>query len=68
MAERAKELGLEEAAHKILQNTETVILSQYVDKSKKDLSTVEYVQKSVTHLIAYIMATDRDVLSYLRNL
>lgn len=68
LAERAKELGLEEPARNILNNIEHVNLSKCVDRSKKDLSTVEAVQKGIVHIIAYILATDCDVLQYLREL
>lgn len=52
----------------MLNNEEKVILTELIDKSKKELSTVEGIQKGIVHIIAQMLATDSDVLSYLRQL
>lgn len=61
-------MGLEQPAQNILNNVEKINLSQYIDKSKKDLSTIDGIQKGIVHIIAYMLATDSEVLSYLRQL
>lgn len=51
----------------ILNNVE-VDLSIYVNFEKKGLDKKEDVEKGVVHIIAYIIATDTEMLSYLREL
>lgn len=68
LAEKAKLLGLEHPAQSILHNANNINLTDYVDISKKDLCTVSAVEKGIVHIIAYIIATDSDVLSFLRKL
>ncbi|KAJ8967306.1 hypothetical protein NQ317_013775 [Molorchus minor] len=67
-AERAKELGLEEPAMAILNNTNNVNLADYIVADKKEIAKIEDVEKGVIHIMAYIFATDTDVLSHLRQL
>ncbi|KAJ8967501.1 hypothetical protein NQ314_002816 [Rhamnusium bicolor] len=67
LAERAKELGLEEPAMNILNNIK-VDLNHYIIPGKKELSKKEDVEKGVIHIIAYVIATDTELLSYLREL
>ncbi|XP_018326633.1 S1 RNA-binding domain-containing protein 1 isoform X2 [Agrilus planipennis] len=68
LVEKAKILGLEEPALKLLENTEPVSLSKYINEEIKDLSTVEDVEKGVMHIIAHIMATDTEILDKLRKM
>ncbi|KAJ8944044.1 hypothetical protein NQ318_016242 [Aromia moschata] len=67
LAERAKELGLQEPAMYVLNNVE-VDLNSYILPEKKELSKIEDVEKGIIHIIAYTIATDTEMLSYLRQL
>ncbi|CAH0554650.1 unnamed protein product [Brassicogethes aeneus] len=68
LAERAKELGLEEPALTLINNTKPVFLNQYVKPDVADLCKLEEVEKRVMHIIAFVISTDTDMLSFLRNL
>lgn len=60
-------MGLEEPAMNILNNIK-VNLHDYINSNKKGLDKKEDVEKGVIHIIAYIIATDTEMLSYLREL
>lgn len=66
--ERAKSLGLEEPALKLLENKEKIDLSKYIDKNKSDLQNMKKVETGVVHVIAHILSTDIEVLVLLRKL
>ncbi|XP_028128698.2 uncharacterized protein YdcI [Diabrotica virgifera virgifera] len=68
LAERAKSLGLEQPATALFDNTCPVDLNQWVDASKEELKSLEDVQNGVIHIIAHKIATDSDMLSFLRDL
>ncbi|RZC39162.1 S1 RNA-binding domain-containing protein 1, partial [Asbolus verrucosus] len=68
LAERAKELGLEEPALSLLHNQSEINLSDYVQKDRKELSSVADVEKGIVHIIASIISTDTEILSHLRQL
>ncbi|XP_063921739.1 S1 RNA-binding domain-containing protein 1 [Zophobas morio] len=68
LAERAKELGLEEPALTILNNTGKVNLYDFILENKDELKDVSAVEKGIVHIIASVMATDTEILSALREL
>ncbi|CAH1995315.1 unnamed protein product [Acanthoscelides obtectus] len=64
LAERAKELGLEEPALKLLQNTGVVNLQRYVTKDHD----IKEIESGIVHIIAYNIAVDSEMLTYIREL
>ncbi|KAJ8912925.1 hypothetical protein NQ315_017255 [Exocentrus adspersus] len=67
LAARAKELGLEGPAMNLLNNLD-IELNNYINLEVKELSTIEDVEKGITHIIAHVIATDTEILSQLRKL
>ncbi|XP_057650911.1 S1 RNA-binding domain-containing protein 1 isoform X1 [Diorhabda carinulata] len=67
-AERAKALGLEQPALDLLYNTSDVDLTFWVNSYKEDLETLTKVEKGIIHIIAHKVATDADVLEFLREI
>lgn len=67
LAERAKELGLEEPAMKILENS-PVDLLQYVNPDNPDINKIEQVHNGIANIIASIIAADTAVLKFLKPL
>lgn len=65
LAERAKELGLEEAAKKILKHRH-VNFSSYVKSDIPEINNVEKVHKGICNIIAFIIASDTGLLKYLK--
>lgn len=59
-------MGLEEPAHSILED-KNVNLFEYVTTDKKELSTIEDVEKGIVHIFASIIATDTDILTDMRE-
>lgn len=53
---------------KLLNNTGPVNLNSFVDKNVKELSKLQDVEQGVIHIIASVISSDTDLLSYLRNL
>lgn len=69
LANKAKDLGLEEPALNLLNGNVVVAnLSQYIQPDNKDLSDLQAVEKGISHIIASVISTDSDLLSLLRNL
>lgn len=68
LAERAKDLGLEQPSIDLLSNSSYVALGNYVDPSKEELNTITKVEKGIVHIMAQKMATDSDTLSFMREL
>lgn len=68
LAERARQLGLEDAAQIILDGSCQLSLEQFVDKSKEGLSDVKEVQLGIQHIIADIISKDRGVLDFITDL
>ncbi|XP_022907268.2 S1 RNA-binding domain-containing protein 1 [Onthophagus taurus] len=66
--DRAKKLGLEDPAIKLLTTNLEVDLKSYVNKKNKDLDTYEKVEEGCIHVIAHIIGTKVDVLNYIREL
>lgn len=68
LAEQAKEFGLEKPAMDLLQNNATVVIDDYVNSSKKGLQNRDCVEKGIMHIIASVIATNSDVLTFLRKM
>ncbi|XP_050408059.1 S1 RNA-binding domain-containing protein 1 [Patella vulgata] len=67
LAERARKLGLEPMALKILDGR-SVDLSTLVNKNEKSLKTVGDVEKGIQHIIADIIAKDKGAIQQARNI
>lgn len=65
LAERAKELGLEEPAMRILENR-PVDFSSYVKPDNPDIDSEEKVQKGICNILASIIASDTDLLKHIK--
>jgi len=68
LAERARKLGLEEAAEIVLTGSAKIDLSKLVERGKKGKSTLEEVTTGVKHIIADILVHDPDTAENLRKL
>lgn len=68
LAERAKAIGLEQPAIDLLLNSAIVNLNNYVNSSTEELNSVANIEKGICHIIAQKIATDSEVLSFLRDL
>ncbi|XP_074038009.1 S1 RNA-binding domain-containing protein 1 isoform X2 [Leptinotarsa decemlineata] len=66
LAQRAKDMGLEKPALNLLYNSERVDLNYFVNTTK-ELKTIEDVEKGVIHIIAHVISTNTDMLSFLRE-
>ncbi|XP_070590650.1 S1 RNA-binding domain-containing protein 1 [Erythrolamprus reginae] len=67
-AQRAKQLGLEQAANLLLENPKELNLLSYVKSNVEGLSTVEEVKSGVQHILADMIAKDKETLDFIRNL
>lgn len=67
LAQQAKELGLEKPAMDLLQG-KPVVISKYINPSKKGLEKETDVEKGIIHIVASVIATNTDVLTYLRKM
>lgn len=67
LAERAKAAGLEDPAMNILNDIEPVDLIEYVDEENIEIESVESVQKGIVSILAHKIATDTDLLNFLRE-
>lgn len=68
LAERAKALGLEQPAIELLYNTSEIDLTFWVNCYKEELKTLTEVEKGIIHIIAHKIATDSEVLEFLRKI
>lgn len=67
--ERAKALGLEEAAEALLYDEHgNVNLGKYVDKSVDGISDMEKVKDGIKNIISYLFSKDSDVLELIQNM
>uniref|UniRef100_A0A803TRY5 S1 RNA-binding domain-containing protein 1 n=1 Tax=Anolis carolinensis TaxID=28377 RepID=A0A803TRY5_ANOCA len=64
-AQRARQLGLEPAANLLIENPRELNLLSYV---KEGLSTIEEVKSGVQHILADMIAKDRETLDFIRDL
>ncbi|XP_066234450.1 S1 RNA-binding domain-containing protein 1 isoform X2 [Saccopteryx leptura] len=67
-AQRARQLGLEEAAKTLLENPGKLNLLSYIQPSVKGLSALQDIETGVQHILADMIAKDRDTLDFIRKL
>ncbi|XP_004699818.1 S1 RNA-binding domain-containing protein 1 isoform X2 [Echinops telfairi] len=67
-AQRAKQLGLEGAARTLLENPGQLNLLSYVNANVKGLSALQDVETGVQHILADMIAKDKDTLDFIRKL
>ncbi|KAM8787155.1 S1 RNA-binding domain-containing protein 1 isoform 2-T2 [Rhynchonycteris naso] len=67
-AQRARQLGLEEAARTLLENPGKLNLLSYIQPSVKGLSALQDIETGVQHILADMIAKDRDTLDFIRKL
>lgn len=52
----------------LMQSNVSLNLRKYVNSSKKGIQTEADVEKGIMHIIASVIATNTDVLNYLRKM
>lgn len=67
-AQRARQLGLEHAANLLIENPRELNLCSYVKPNVEGLSTIEDVKSGVQHILADMIAKDKDTLDFIRDL
>lgn len=67
-AQRAKQLGLEGAAWTLLENPGQLNLPSYVRPDVKGLSELKDIETGVQHILADMIAKDKDTLDFIRDL
>ncbi|XP_054423018.1 S1 RNA-binding domain-containing protein 1 [Pteronotus mesoamericanus] len=67
-AQRARQLGLEEAARTLLENPGMLNLLSYIRPNVKGLSALQDVEAGVQHILADMIAKDRETLDFIRKL
>lgn len=67
-AQRAKQLGLEGAARTLLESPGQLNLLSYVRPDVKGLSELKDIETGVQHILADMIAKDKDTLDFIRNL
>ncbi|XP_023443885.1 S1 RNA-binding domain-containing protein 1 isoform X2 [Dasypus novemcinctus] len=67
-AQRAKQLGLEVAARTLLENPGTLNLLSYIRPNVKGLSALQDIETGVQHILADMIAKDKDTLDFIRKL
>ncbi|XP_075391736.1 S1 RNA-binding domain-containing protein 1 isoform X2 [Tenrec ecaudatus] len=67
-AQRARQLGLEGAARTLLENPGQLHLLSYVKANVKGLSALQDIETGVQHILADMIAKDRDTLDFIRKL
>ncbi|XP_058523978.1 S1 RNA-binding domain-containing protein 1 isoform X3 [Ochotona princeps] len=67
-AQRAKQLGLEGAARTLLERPGELSLLSYIQPNVKGLSTLQDVETGVQHILADMIAKDKDTLDFIRKL
>uniref|UniRef100_A0A670K2S7 S1 RNA-binding domain-containing protein 1 n=1 Tax=Podarcis muralis TaxID=64176 RepID=A0A670K2S7_PODMU len=67
-AQRARQLGLDHAANLLIENPRELNLHSYVKSSVEGLSTVEEVKSGVQHILADMIAKDKETLDFIRDL
>ena len=68
MFARAKELGLEQSAQKLLWSTEVVSIPELVNIELGGLQDVDAVKLGLQHVISFIIAKDPDNVSHMEYL
>ncbi|XP_055972199.1 S1 RNA-binding domain-containing protein 1 [Sorex fumeus] len=67
-AQRAKQLGLEGAARTLLENPGQLNLMSYIKPNVKGISILQDIEMGVQHILADMVAKDRDTLDFIRKL
>ncbi|PSN57378.1 hypothetical protein C0J52_02903 [Blattella germanica] len=67
LAERARQLGLEDPAVAVLVGTKFVYIDQLLNPQKKGLEKLSDIELGIQHIIADIISKDKDVLDFLRK-
>ncbi|XP_037017150.2 S1 RNA-binding domain-containing protein 1 isoform X2 [Artibeus jamaicensis] len=67
-AQRARQLGLEDAARTLLENPGVLNLLSYVRPDVKGLSALQDIETGVQHILADMIAKDRETLDFIRKL
>ncbi|ERE74266.1 S1 RNA-binding domain-containing protein 1 [Cricetulus griseus] len=67
-AQRAKQLGLEGAAWTLLENPGQLNLLSYIRPNVKGLSELKDIETGVQHILADMIAKDKDTLDFIRDL
>uniref|UniRef100_A0A8C0LKU5 S1 RNA binding domain 1 n=1 Tax=Canis lupus dingo TaxID=286419 RepID=A0A8C0LKU5_CANLU len=67
-AQRAKQLGLEGAAKTLLENPGELSLLSYIRPNVKGLSALQDIETGVQHILADMIAKDKDTLDFIRKL
>lgn len=67
--ERAKAVGLEEPAKKLLHQTNTSLkFSDFMKKDTEGVENVEKVKEGIKNIVAHIFSKDIDVLEAIQNM
>lgn len=67
-AQRAKQLGLEGAAWTLLESPGQLNLPSYIRPDVKGLSELKDIETGVQHILADMIAKDKDTLDFIRDL
>ncbi|XP_006986560.2 S1 RNA-binding domain-containing protein 1 isoform X2 [Peromyscus maniculatus bairdii] len=67
-AQRAKQLGLEGAAWKLLENPGQLNLLSYIRPDVQGLSELKDIETGIQHILADMIAKDKDTLDFIRDL
>ena len=67
-AQRAKQLGLEGAARTLLENPGELSLLSYIKPNVKGLSALQDIETGVQHILADMIAKDKDTLDFIQKL
>ncbi|CAH2254879.1 S1 RNA-binding domain-containing 1 [Pelobates cultripes] len=67
-AQRARQLGLETAAKGLIETPGQLNLYAYIKGDVEGLATLQDVETGVQHILADMMAKDKDTLEHIRNL
>ncbi|OBS68998.1 hypothetical protein A6R68_02460, partial [Neotoma lepida] len=67
-AQRAKQLGLEGAAWTLLENPGQLNLLSYIRPDVQGLSELKDIETGVQHILADMIAKDKDTLDFIRDL
>ncbi|KAM3932147.1 S1 RNA-binding domain-containing protein 1-like [Leptodactylus fuscus] len=67
-AQRARQLGLEDAAKALIETPQQLNLHKYIKPNTEGLSTLQDVEMGVQHILADMVAKDKDTLEHIRKL
>lgn len=68
LAARAIALGLEDIAVALMDNRNIIDLNTKINADTEGLENLESVEKGVIHIIAHLIATNTEILTFIRNL